>query len=353
MAGGVGSRFWPLSTEKTPKQFLDILNIGQSLLQLTFERVHKLIPVENILVVTNSIYAEKVAEHLPVLPQENILSEPVRRNTAPCIAYAAAKIAKRNKEAVMLVTPSDHLITNESAYLDTLSRAISVAENHPFLITLGITPNRPETGYGYIQFKNQDLEEDALLKKVKTFTEKPDLEHAKAFLDSGDFLWNSGVFIWRTDTCLAGLAKFVPDIYESFTAKPDVYDTSAESNFIAEVFPQCENVSIDYALMEKAKNVYVLPADFGWSDLGTWSSVQEHIKTDENGNGAIGARVILQNSRNTLVVNSGKKVIVADGLEGYVVAEGEKAILIYPKEKEQNIKQIVSEVRLKWGDDFV
>jgi mannose-1-phosphate guanylyltransferase len=353
MAGGVGSRFWPISTQRVPKQFLDILGTGQSLLQLTYERISNLVPAENILVVTNLEYADLVHEHLPSLPKNNILLEPVRRNTAPCIAYAAFKINKRNPDATMVVTPSDHLITNEAAYVETLKNALAIAAQNDFLITLGITPSRPETGYGYIQFKEKKLAEDATLKKVKTFTEKPDIEHAKAFIDSGDFLWNSGVFIWNVKTCLEGFSKHLPDVFDTFKDGLLSYDSVVEEVFINTIYPQCENISIDYGLMEKANNVYVLPADFGWSDLGTWSSVMDHLKHDAHGNATIGKRVLLPNTTDTLVVSDGKKVIVADGLAGYVIAEGEHAILIYPKEKEQEIKGIVSEVRLKWGDEFV
>ncbi len=353
MAGGVGSRFWPVSTQRFPKQFLDILNTGQSLLQLTYERVRKLIEAENILVVTNEEYAKLEAEQLPELPNDNILTEPVRRNTAPCIAYAAFKIKGRDAAASMVITPSDHLITNESAYLDTLSKGLTIAAENDFLITMGITPTRPETGYGYIQFKHAKVEADKDLKKVKTFTEKPDIEHAKAFIDSGDFLWNSGIFIWNVNACLAGLEKHLPDVYETFNEGMDRYNTPNERLFVNEVYPQCENISIDYGLMEKAPNVYVLPAHFGWSDLGTWSSVQEHLETDKNGNATIGRKILLYNSKDSLIVNTGNKVIVADGLEGYVVAEGENAILIYPKEKEQEIKAVVNDVRIKWGEGHV
>ena len=351
MAGGVGSRFWPISTQKVPKQFLDILNTGRSLLQLTYDRVSKIVEPENILVVTNAEYADLVATHLPELPQHNILLEPVRRNTAPCIAYSAFKISNRDTDAAMVITPSDHLITNEKAYLATLKKALQLACDNDYLITLGITPSRPETGYGYIQYKHDELPADPELKKVKTFTEKPDVAHAQAFLDSGDFLWNSGVFIWNVKSCLAGFEKHVPDVFETFKDGNSVYDTADEATFINTIYPQCENVSIDYALMEKAKNVYVLPANFGWSDLGTWSSVQEQLKLDEAGNGIIGKKVLLYDTKNTLVVSSGNKAIVAEGLDGYVIAEGEKAIIIYPKDKEQNIKQVVNDVRLKWGEE--
>ncbi len=349
MAGGVGSRFWPVSTQRVPKQFLDILNTGQSLIQLTYERVNKIVDAENILVVTNEEYAKLVSEHLPDLPNDNILTEPVRRNTAPCIAYAAFKIKSRDADASMVITPADHLITNEDAYLKTLQRGLKLASENDFLITLGITPTRPETGYGYIQYRQDKLEVDENLKKVKTFTEKPDVEHAKAFIESGDFLWNSGIFIWNVNACLSGLENNLPDVYETFNEGMSAYNTPEERDFVNRVYPQCENISIDYGLMEKAANVYVLPASFGWSDLGTWSSVQEHLKADKSGNAFVGQKILLNNSKDTLVVNTGSKVIVADGLEGYVVAEGERAILIYPKDKEQEIKAVVNDVRIKWG----
>jgi len=351
MAGGVGSRFWPVSTQKTPKQFLDILGTGESLLQLTYKRVRKLIPAENILIVTNEEYKELTKKHLPKLPEKNILTEPVRRNTAPCIAYAAFRIKKMNADANIIVTPSDHLITDEESYLNTLKEALAFSRENPYLITLGITPTRPETGYGYIQFKVKS--ENGNLKKVKTFTEKPDLEHANMFLESGDFLWNSGVFIWNVNTLLDALKEFLPDVYESFNEGWELYDTAEEIAFIETIYPQCVNVSIDYGLMEKAPNVFVLPADFGWSDLGTWSSVKEKLPTDENENSFIGKKVLLYNSKDCLVINQGKKLIVADGLAGYVIAEGETAILIYPKNKEQEIKSVVNDVRAKWGETHI
>ncbi len=351
MAGGVGSRFWPLSTQKNPKQFQDILGTGESLLQLTYKRVRKIIAPENILVVTNAEYVDLVGEHLPELPKENVLGEPMRRNTAPCIAYAAFRIKKVAATASMIITPSDHLITDEETYIKTLTEALEISRQHNYLITLGIRPHRPETGYGYIQYKA--LADGGNLKKVKTFTEKPDVEHAKMFLESGDFLWNSGVFIWNVDTILNGLEKHLPDVYESFNEGWDKYNTDAEAEFIETVYPQCENVSIDYGLMEKSSKVYVLPADFGWSDLGTWSSVQEKLVHDEQENAFIGKKVLLYNSKDCLVITHGKRLIVADGLDGYVIAEGEKAILIYPKNKEQEIKGVVNDVRAKWGDTYI
>lgn len=353
MAGGVGSRFWPVSTQNTPKQFLDILGTGQSLLQLTYQRVNKIMPAKNILVVTNAVYKNLVAEHLPELPTENILTEPKRRNTAPCIAYASFAIKKKCPTARVIITPSDHLITDEETYLNTLKNGLQICANNNYLLTLGITPSRPETGYGYIQFNQKTVIENSTLRKVKTFTEKPNRELAEKFIESGDFLWNSGVFIWNVDTIMNGLEKHQPDLYEIFSAGWNHYGTAHEEAFIEEAFPQCENVSIDYGLMEKAKNVYVLPASFGWSDLGTWTSVQEKTETDKHNNSSIGKNILTYNCENSLFVNTGKKLVVADGLDGYVVAEGENAILIYPKEKEQEIKRVVNDVRLKFGEDFV
>ena len=350
MAGGVGSRFWPVSTQKTPKQFLDILGTGESLLQLTFKRINKIIPAENILVVTNKEYKSQVQAHLPAMLEKNILLEPMRRNTAPCIAYAAFRIKKESPDANMIITPSDHLITDEETYLKTLQTAFEISSTNNFLLTLGITPSRPETGYGYIQYKNKKVEAHKDLKQVKTFTEKPDLQHAKMFLESGDFLWNSGVFIWNANAILTGLEKYLPDIYETFNEGWENYNTEEEQDFINKIYPSCENVSIDYGLMEKAKNVYVFPASFGWSDLGTWSSVQEKLPVDNNGNSFVGKKILSYNSKNCLFVGKGEKLIVADGLNGFVIAEGENAILIYPKEREQEIKGVVNDVRVKWGD---
>ncbi len=353
MAGGVGSRFWPISTQKTPKQFLDILGTGESLLQLTYNRIARIISPENILVVTNLEYQELVEKHLPELPKKNILSEPMRRNTAPCIAYAAFRIKKECPQANIIITPSDHFITDQQVYIETISQALEITKAHNFLITLGIKPHRPETGYGYIQFNTAEISGIKNLKKVKTFTEKPDKEHAQKFIDSGDFLWNSGVFIWNVDTILNGLEKHVPDVFDTFNEGWDHYGTSKEAGFIADVYPQCENISIDYGLMEKAKNVYVLPADFGWSDLGTWSSVHDKLTPDENGNTFLGKKTLVYNTKNSLVVNQGKKLIVAEGLDNYVIADGPNALLIYPKSKEQEIKSVVNDVRLKWGDNHI
>lgn len=353
MAGGVGSRFWPSSTQKQPKQFLDILNIGHTLLQLSYIRARKIFVPENILVVTNADYLDLVSQQLPEIPSENILLEPVKRNTAPCIAYASFKIKKRCPTATIVVTPSDHLITDEENYINTIKIGLEICANHNFLLTLGIKPTRPETGYGYIQFKEDSKKIHPNLKKVKTFTEKPDLDHARIFVESGEFLWNSGLFIWNVDTVLNGLEKHLPDVFTTFSDGWEQYGTAKEPDFINQVYPSCENVSIDYGLMEKSQNVYVLPANFGWSDLGTWSSVHDQLKSDDNGNALIGKKILHHNTKNNLLVNSGEKILVVDGLEGYVIVESEKAILIFPKEKEQDIKSVVNDVRMKWGEEYI
>jgi mannose-1-phosphate guanylyltransferase len=353
MAGGVGSRFWPMSTQKQPKQFLDILHTGSTLLQSSYKRARKLFDPQNILVITNQEYVDLVTSQLPELPPENILGEPIRRNTAPCITYAAFRIKKACPTANIVVTPSDHLITDEDNYIQTLRTALDICREHNFLITLGIKPNRPETGYGYIQYKETAKEIHPDLKKVKTFTEKPDIEHARIFLESGEFLWNSGLFIWNVDALLNGLEKYLPDIFSLFNEGWETYGNEREKDFIDEKFPQCENVSIDYGLMEKATNVYVIPASFGWSDLGTWSSVHEQLTSDENGNAVSGKKILTYNTKNSLIVNGGSKVIVAEGLDGYIVVESEKALLIYPKDKEQDIRGVVSDIRMKWGEDFI
>lgn len=353
MAGGVGSRFWPSSTQKNPKQFLDILGIGHTLLQLSYQRARKIFDAENILIVTNIEYIDLVSAQLPELPKQNILAEPMRRNTAPCIAYAAFKIKKLCPTATMVVTPSDHLITDDAAYEQVLRTALEVSQEHNFLITLGITPTKPETGYGYIQFSEPAKPVHKDIKKVKTFTEKPNLEHAKIFIESGEFLWNSGLFIWNVDTVLNGIEKYLPDLYQQFNEGWDTYNTDAEEAFIANTYPQCENVSIDYGLMEKSHNVYVFPASFGWSDLGTWSAIDEKVAHDTHGNALLGKKIITYHTENTLVVSQHKKVVVIDGLSDYIVVDTAKALLIFPKHKEQEIRSVVNDVRAKWGDEHV
>jgi len=350
MAGGIGSRFWPMSRTKYPKQFLDVLGVGKSLLQQTYDRLLKLCPPENILVVTNEEYGPLVAEQLPDLPAYNILNEPARRNTAPCIAYASFKVKKRNSNAVVIVAPSDHLILKEDDFVSSAMRAAEFATSQNALVTLGIQPSRPDTGYGYIQFEPSKSE----VKKVKTFTEKPDHEIAVKFIESGDFLWNSGIFIWSVKSAMFAFQKHLNDMYRAFESGEEAYDTDDENDFINRVYPECKNISVDYGIMEKASNVFVIPSDWGWSDLGTWGSLYTHLEQDENKNAVLGKNVMLLNSKNNIINNnSNRKLIVVQGLEDYIVVDKSNVLLICKKEDEQEIKQIVNNVKLEKGDDYV
>ncbi|MBO7324266.1 MAG: mannose-1-phosphate guanylyltransferase, partial [Bacteroidales bacterium] len=281
MSGGIGSRFWPASRSSYPKQFLDFFGTGRSLIQQTFDRIKKIVPVENIFVVTNQRYNDLTLEQLPELKPEQILLEPCRRNTAPCIAYAAHHIHAINPNASMVVAPSDHLILKEDEFLNSLSNGLDFVSKHDALLTLGIKPNRPETGYGYIQACHQSLDG---FTKVKAFTEKPNLELAKVFLESGDFYWNSGIFLWNVQSIIKAFNEFLPEVAQAFNNGLSLFNTEKEKAFIDEMFPSCPNISIDYGVMEKANNVYVQMGDFGWSDLGTWGSLHELSPNDENGN---------------------------------------------------------------------
>jgi mannose-1-phosphate guanylyltransferase len=351
MAGGIGSRFWPMSTASNPKQFHDVLGVGETLIQQTYRRLLSTCPSENILIVTSDQYFKLVRQQLPDLPEENILCEPSRRNTAPCLAYAVAKIQKRNPNGVMIVSPSDHIVTNEAEYNRVMKRAIEAASSGNRLLTLGIRPHRPDTGYGYIQHTSKTLESFSDVLKVKTFTEKPSLEHAKAFLASGDFLWNAGIFIWSVESIRNSLAFNMPDLYESFFTDLNPYDSSAEAEFIASIYSSCANESIDYGIMEKAENVYVLPADFGWSDLGTWGSLYEQLKHDKQENAIVGKKVLLQDSSNNMVRLDANKTAVIDGLSDYIIIDTQDRLLICKKENEQLIKAFVNEIRLRFGEE--
>lgn len=350
MAGGIGSRFWPMSRTKYPKQFLDVLGVGKSLLQQTYDRLLRLCPAENILVVTNDEYGAIVQEQLPELPEYNILREPARRNTAPCIAYASFKIKKRNPNAVVIVAPSDHLILRESDFVSSAMNAADFAQAENALVTLGIQPSRPDTGYGYIQFETGKSE----VKKVKTFTEKPDHDIAVKFLESGDFLWNSGIFIWSVKSAMFAFQKHLNEMYRAFENGEDAYDTENETKFIERVYPECRNISVDYGIMEKASNVYVIPSEWGWSDLGTWGSLYTHLEKDSNDNAVLGKNVMLLDSKKNIVNNnSNRKLIVIQGLEDYIVVDKANVLLICKKEDEQEIKQIVNNVKLEKGEDYV
>ncbi len=338
MAGGVGSRFWPVSTSEFPKQFHDMLGSGHTLIQKTFSRLSKIIPVENIFILTNERYNDLVLEQLPMVKQEQVLLEPAMRNTAPCILYASLKIQKQNPNAVMVVAPSDHWIENEDEFVNNLKQCFGFCEKEDALMTLGIQPTFPNTGFGYIEFDNYDTNP---IKKVKQFREKPNYVTAKSFLKAGNFLWNGGIFIWSAKSILAAFNKFQPQMTALFIQGYDTYNTKSEKKFIAENYSNAEDISIDYAVLEKATNVFVLPATFDWNDLGTWGQLYEKIEKDENKNGIINAKVILENATNNIVRSDAEKIIVIDGLHDYIIVDKDGVLLIYPKSKEQDIKRIM------------
>jgi len=353
MAGGVGSRFWPMSTSKMPKQFLDVLGNGETLLQQTFRRLSKICPPSQILIVTNTDYKDICINQLPNINEKNILCEPARRNTAPCIAYASFKIQCENKNANIIVAPSDHLISNEDEFERIVKECLEVSIQKDYLITLGIKPSRAETGYGYIQFSEESCKENETIRKVKTFTEKPNLEIAQQFLDSGDFLWNSGMFIWSVNSIVSSFKNLLPEMYELFVEGEGIYNTESEIDFINRVFPTCKNISIDYGIMEKSKNVFVYPSDFGWSDLGTWGSLANHVDTNRDNNAVISKQVLLYDSENNIVRLPKGKVAVIQGMDGYIIVDTKEALLICKKEEEQKIKQFVADVKYNLGDEFI
>ncbi len=354
MAGGVGSRFWPMSRTAHPKQFLDILGTGHTLLQQTYNRFLRLCPKENIFIVTNDSYVDLVKEQLKGINSANILSEPARKNTAPCVAYACYKIAQSNPDALTVIAPSDHLITKEDTFVKAIKACYIKAASEDCLVTLGIRPSRPDTGYGYIQFVESDeKEKDKRIKKVKTFTEKPDLDMAKFFLQSGDFLWNSGIFIWSVKSVINAFEKYAPEMHAIFSEGNAVYNTPQEAEFIAKAYTNCKNISIDYALMEKADNVYVRSSIIGWSDLGTWGSLYDHIKRDDKENAVVGKNVMLYDSKNCIVNVPKGKLVVMQGLEDYIVVESDGILLICKKEDEQQIRTFVNDVKVSKGEKFV
>jgi len=353
MAGGIGSRFWPMSRKSNPKQFHDILGTGSTLIQQTFERFLHICPIENIYVVTSSIYESLVLEQLDGIRKENVLLEPSRRNTAPCIAYASHKIKMRNPNAVMIVAPSDHLVLKEAAFTETVKTAIDQAVNNQQLVTLGIKPSRPDTGYGYIQFEDDLESAHPDIKKVKTFTEKPDLELARTFIKSGDFYWNSGIFIWSAKTILEAFRTFLPEVNDLFTEALPMFNTADELKAIGNVYAMCESISIDYGVMEKAKNVNVVLSDFGWSDLGTWGSLFAQLKKDSENNAVIGKHVVLYNSADNMISAPKEKLVVVDGLDEFIVIDTPDALLICPKSNEQKIKQIVNDLKVSKNERYV
>ncbi|MBQ4803377.1 mannose-1-phosphate guanylyltransferase [Aquimarina sp. MMG015] len=348
MAGGVGSRFWPVSTTEFPKQFHDMLGTGETLIQRTFSRLSKIIPKENIFILTNERYNDLVLEQLPEAAQRQVVTEPAMRNTAPCILYAALKIQKENSDAVMVVAPSDHWIEDEDAFTQNLRQSFEACSKEDILMTLGIQPTFPNTGYGYIQHN----EEADAIKKVAQFTEKPNYETAKKFLDQGNYLWNAGIFIWSAKSIVNAFAKFQKEMTALFEKGIEVYNTSEESSFIEKNYPLAENISIDYAILEHAENVYVLPATFDWNDLGTWGSLYDKLdKTDAN-NAVVNARVLSEDSSGNMIRTSGDKIVVVDGLEDYIIVDKEEVLLIYPKKKEQDIKQVLKKVKDTYGEKY-
>jgi len=347
MAGGIGSRFWPMSKSSFPKQFLDILGTGETLIQQTFSRLERICPPENILIVTNTNYKNLCLEQLPNVVESNILCEPAMRNTAPCVAYAAFKIQSMNEDANMIIAASDHIILKEDEFVRVTNDCLDIVAKNDVLLTLGITPSRPDTGYGYIQFSEDNLSGSKKARKVKTFTEKPNQELALNFLDSGDFLWNSGMFIWSAKSITLAYRKHLRDMHDIFDEGKQFYNTINEKEFIDRVFPACKNISIDYGIMEKSENVYVYPADFGWSDLGTWGSLYSHLELDEYKNTIQGNNVMMYDSTDNLVKVPDDKLVVLQGLQGYIVVENEGTILVCKKEDEQKIKQFVADLKQK------
>jgi mannose-1-phosphate guanylyltransferase len=352
MAGGIGSRFWPISRTSHPKQFIDILGTGKTLIQSTYERFKKIVPEENIYIVTNEIYADLVKEQVPGISQYQILAEPVMRNTAPCVAYACHKISQLNPAAAIIVAPSDHLITDQERFVNDINRSLLTVSEYACLVTLGIKPSRPDTGYGYIQYTEKVVNDD--FHKVKVFTEKPNLELAKTFIQSGDFLWNAGIFVWSAKTILKAFEQFLPEMNDIFKEGSSVYNTAGEQEFIQNAYYQCTNISIDYGIMEKADNVYVLPTDFGWSDLGTWASVYELSEKDYVGNAVIPSdKVIMYDSSNCMVNVPGNKLVILRGLHDFIVVEANNTLMICPKREEQTVKQVVSDVKAAFGTEFI
>jgi len=349
MAGGIGSRFWPVSTSQKPKQFLDILGVGKSLLRLTYDRLSHVCPSENFLVVTNAVYEEVVLEQIPEFSPSQVLKEPLRRNTAPCIAYGVHEIRKKNPQANIIVAPSDHLIVNEQEFLSVINTGLDIVQNNNVLLTLGIKPSRPDTGYGYIQTDDVSFQHNQhVANKVKTFTEKPDYDLAKFFIESGEFYWNSGIFLWSVESISKAFETHLKVVYDLFESE----SSHDECLNIDEIYAKCPNISIDFGVMEKADNVHVLQTDFGWSDLGTWGALYDNTKKDSQNNALIGDVFMYDGSDNMISVPDGK-IAVVDNLDGYIIVDSGDKLLICKRENEQKIRQYVHDVKSNKGDTFV
>ena len=351
MAGGIGSRFWPMSRTAYPKQFLDVLNTGKTLIQWTYERYTQFIPAENIYIVTSEEYVSIVEKQLPNLPKENILAEPSKKNTAPCIAYISFKLAQKDPQATFIVAPSDHLILEQDNFQKIVEQSLDFVTNIKALATLGIKPTNPNTGYGYIQYEGLEVSKGVY--KVKTFTEKPTGEIAESFLASGDFLWNAGIFAWKASTIIAAFEKYQPEMFELFDGEKANFNTASEKQSIQKIYPQCVNISIDIAIMEKADNVYVIPASFGWSDLGTWNSAYEAMEKDYFANAVASDNVIVIDATKCMINAPKDKLVVVQGLDDFIVVDTKDVLLICSKEKEQSIKEYVAEVKRHKGDKYI
>lgn len=348
MAGGVGSRFWPFSRNNRPKQFLDFFGTGRSLLQLTFDRIHHLVPTENIIIVSNVIYKDLILEQLPEIKENQILLEPNRRNTAPCIAYAINRIKAMTDKANIIVAPSDHLILKEVDFLETIKIGLDFVDKNDCLLTLGITPSRPETGYGYIQID----EGESNLRRVKTFTEKPNADLAQIFFETGEFFWNSGIFLWNLQTIVKAFDELLPEVASKFNAGKQFFNTDKEQSFIDTMYQSCPNISIDYGIMEKAENVHVLCSDFGWTDLGTWGSLYEMSPKDEQRNVSLKCKSAFYDSEDNIVALPSNKLAVIKDLKGYIVAESDDVLLICKLEDEQKIRQFVNDMDVAFDGKF-
>ena len=351
MAGGIGSRFWPLSRTDFPKQFLDILNTGRTLIQSTYDRFMLFVPKENIYVVTTNQYKDIVAEQLPDIPVDNILCEPSRKNTAPCIAYISYKLNQLNPEANLICAPADHIILDPAGFKATCLQALKFTSHIKALVTLGIKPTHPNTGYGYIQYDQQAVGENVF--KVKTFTEKPDKELARTFISSGDFLWNAGIFVWQVKNIVKAFETFLPEMHDVFDAEKNNFSTPNEKEAIERIYPQCVNISIDYGVMEKADNVYIIPSSFGWSDLGTWASTYENLEKDYLDNAVVGKHVMVIDATNNIIHADDKKLVVLQGLDDFVIVDTKDVLLICKKDKEQDIKEYVAEIKRNKGEKYL
>lgn len=350
MAGGVGSRFWPVSTQDFPKQFHDMLGTGDTLIQKTFSRLSKLIPKENIFILTNERYNDLVFEQLPEITKRQVVLEPAMRNTAPCILYASLKIQKENPDALMIVAPSDHWIEDEAAFTTNVKQAFEFCKSYDALMTLGIKPTFPNTGYGYIEY---DKTTETDIKPVKQFREKPNYKTAKAFIEQGNFLWNAGIFMWSVSSVIDAFKNNQSELFTLFESGISAYNTEKEAAFIAENYGKAENISVDYAIMESSNNVYVLPATFDWNDLGTWGSLYDKLDKDTNKNAVVNAQTLTEDASGNMIRTDGKKLVVIDGLTDYIVVDKAEVLLIFPKSKEQDIKETLQRVKDNFGDQFI